>query len=179
MSAACGRDKERTSLSGAGSLINTKYWMFFKMILSIWSRKGGYCDDECLWAYLVMRLPPNTDHCTFPNYFFHQVFSFSFLSSLAASLLCEKRLNIARIAKRALHKLPGMSSLKVKSLCPVSPLWLVCPVCAVYPGCPGWPVCPDGHNNHPVYPPCPVWPASRGSCEMSPQMTCLKSLNAL
>ena len=41
---------------------------------------------------------------------------------------------IARIAKAALHKLPGKSSLNVRSVCPV------CPVC---PGCPVCRVCPD------------------------------------
>ena len=50
--------------------------------------------------------------------------------------------NIARIAKAALHKLPGKSSLNVRSVCL---LWLVCPVCPVCPGCP---VCFDDHNNH-------------------------------
>ena len=33
-------------------------------------------------------------------------------------------LNIARIAKAALHKLPGKSSLNVRSVCPASPLHL-------------------------------------------------------
>ena len=47
--------------------------------------------------------------------------------------------NIARIAKAALHKLPGKLSLNVRSVCPV------CPVC---PGCPGFPVCPDDHDAH-------------------------------
>ena len=52
--------------------------------------------------------------------------------------------NILRIAKAALHKLPGKSSLNVRSPCPVCPLWLVCPV---YPVCPGCPVCPDDHDD--------------------------------
>ena len=47
--------------------------------------------------------------------------------------------NIARIAKAALHKLPGNSSLNVRS---------VFPVCPVRPGCPGFPVCPDDHDDH-------------------------------
>ena len=41
--------------------------------------------------------------------------------------------NIARIAKADLHKLPGKSSLNVRSVCPV---------------CPGFPVCPDDHDDH-------------------------------
>ena len=36
--------------------------------------------------------------------------------------------NIARNAKAALHKFPGKSNLNVRSVCPVSHLWLVCPV---------------------------------------------------
>ena len=47
--------------------------------------------------------------------------------------------NIARIAKAALHKLPGKSSLTVSSVRPV------CPVCPI---CPFWLVCPDDHDNH-------------------------------
>ena len=42
--------------------------------------------------------------------------------------------SIARIAKAALHQLPGNSSLNVRSVCPVCPLWLVGPGCL---GC--WP----------------------------------------
>ena len=41
--------------------------------------------------------------------------------------------NIARIAKAALHKLPGELSLNVRSVCP---------------GFPGFPVCPDHHDDH-------------------------------
>ena len=41
--------------------------------------------------------------------------------------------NIARIAKAALHKLSGKSSLNVRSVCPVNLPWLVCPVCPVGP----------------------------------------------
>ena len=92
--------------------------------------------------------------------------------------------NIARIAKGTLHKLPGKSSLNVRSVCPSIPIWLVCPICPVChvcPGCPVRPVCPDDHVNHSVYPAGPVWQPvvfpSRLSCKMSPQMTCLKSLN--
>ena len=40
--------------------------------------------------------------------------------------------NIARITKAALHKLPGKSSLNIRSVCPV---WPACPLC---PGCPGF-----------------------------------------
>ena len=68
--------------------------------------------------------------------------------------------NITRIAKAALHKLPGKSSLNVRSVCPVSPLWLVCPVCPVCPGCPVWPICPDDHDTHPVYHPWHAWKVS-------------------
>ena len=39
----------------------------------------------------------------------------------------------------ALHKLPGNSSLNVRS---------VFPVCPVRPGCPGFPICPDDHDDH-------------------------------
>ena len=54
---------------------------------------------------------------------------------------CEQGINIARIAKAALHKLPGKSSLNVWS---------------VFPGCPGFPVYtddyddedPDDHDGH-------------------------------
>ena len=42
-------------------------------------------------------------------------------------------INIARIAKAAVHKLPGKSSLNVRSVCP---------------GFPGFPVCPDDHDDH-------------------------------
>ena len=44
--------------------------------------------------------------------------------------------NIARIAKAALHKFPGKSSLNVNFVyldCPVCPVCLVCLVCLVYP----------------------------------------------
>ena len=44
--------------------------------------------------------------------------------------------NIARIAKATLHKLPGHSSLNVRSVCPVCPSF------------PGFPVCPDDHDDH-------------------------------
>ena len=44
-----------------------------------------------------------------------------------------ERQNIGRIAKAALHKLPGNSSLNVRS---------------VSPGFPGFPVCPDDHDDH-------------------------------
>ena len=39
----------------------------------------------------------------------------------------------ARIAKAALHKLPGKSSLNVRSVCPI---------------CTGFPACPDDHDDH-------------------------------
>ena len=51
--------------------------------------------------------------------------------------------NIARIAKAVLHELPEKSSLNLRSVCPVSLLWLVCPVCPDCPSCPFWPVCPN------------------------------------
>ena len=51
--------------------------------------------------------------------------------------------NIARIAKAAPHKLPEKSSLNLRSVCPVSLLWLVCLVCLDCPSCPFWPVCPN------------------------------------
>ena len=51
--------------------------------------------------------------------------------------------NITRIVKDALHKLPGKSSLNIRSVCPVSLLWLVCPFSPVCPGCP---VCSDDHD---------------------------------
>ena len=41
--------------------------------------------------------------------------------------------NIARIAKAVGHKLPGKSSLNVRS---------------VHPVCPGYPVCPDDCDDH-------------------------------
>ena len=44
--------------------------------------------------------------------------------------------NIVRIAKAALHKLPGKSSLTVSSVRPVCP---ICPFCHVYP---------DDHDDH-------------------------------
>ena len=40
----------------------------------------------------------------------------------------DSKTNIARIAKAALHKLPGESSLNVNFVCPVFPLFPVCPV---------------------------------------------------
>ena len=41
-----------------------------------------------------------------------------------------KNINFARIAKAALHKLPGKSSLNVRSVCPVCPVsWLSCLSC--------------------------------------------------
>ena len=51
-------------------------------------------------------------------------------------------LTIARIAKVALHKLPGKSSFNVSFICPV------CPVCPVYLVCTVCLVCPDDHDNH-------------------------------
>ena len=48
------------------------------------------------------------------------------------------------IASCPVHKLPEKSKLNVRSVCPVSPLWLVCPVSPMYPGCP---VCSDDHDN--------------------------------
>ena len=59
-------------------------------------------------------------------------------------ILSDKESNIVKIAKAGLHKLPGKSSLNVRSLCPVCPLWLVCPVCLLCPDCP---VCPDDHDH--------------------------------
>ena len=53
--------------------------------------------------------------------------------------------NIAKIAKAALHKLPGKSSLNKRSVYPPSLVFPVCPVC---PGCPRHfqnPVHPDDH----------------------------------
>ena len=44
--------------------------------------------------------------------------------------------NIARIAKAALHKLPGKSSSIVRFACPFSS------------GCPVCPACPDDHDDH-------------------------------
>ena len=69
---------------------------------------------------------------------------------------CRIEENIARIVKAARHKCPGKSSLNVNH---------VFPVCFVYP------VCPVSHL-------CPVSVfLSRGSCQMSPRMTCLVSLH--
>ena len=48
-------------------------------------------------------------------------------------LLVQCSKNSARIAKAAPHKLPGKSSLNVRSVCP---------------GFPGFPVCPDDHDDH-------------------------------
>ena len=68
--------------------------------------------------------------------------------------------NIARIAKAALHKLPGKSSLNVSFVCPVMNLSVtkVGPVCLSI-----LPVLSSG--------------ISLQSCQISPQMTCLISLN--
>ena len=38
----------------------------------------------------------------------------------------------ARIAKAALHKLPGKSSLKVSFVCPICPVSPLCPFCPVH-----------------------------------------------
>ena len=100
--------------------------------------------------------------------------------------------NIASTSKAALHKLPGKSSLNVGSVCPVIPIWLVCPVCHVCSGCLVRPVLvvlvvlsdlsvlmtmTTILSILPVLSNQPVAFPSRGSCKMSPQMTCLKSLN--
>ena len=59
-----------------------------------------------------------------------------FLRHLITRVLIHCIKNIARIAKAAPHKLPGKSSLNVKSVCPA------CPGCPVFPGC------PDDHDEH-------------------------------
>ena len=68
-----------------------------------------------------------------------------FAENSAACALNVHKKNIARIAKAALHKLPGKSSSIVRFACPVCLLRLVCPVCS---GCPVCPACPDDHNDH-------------------------------
>ena len=70
-----------------------------------------------------------------------QFLSCSFSSQVEQVIHTKPFTNITRIAKAALHMLPGKSSLNVRSVCPV-------PVCPVCPVCPGFPVCPDDHDDH-------------------------------
>ena len=70
-----------------------------------------------------------------------QFLSCSFSSQVEQVIITKPCTNITRIAKAALHMLPGKSSLDVRS---------VCPVCSVCPGCPGFPLCPVDHDYHKV-----------------------------
>ena len=70
-----------------------------------------------------------------------QFLSCSFSSQVEQVIHTKPCTNITRIAKAALHMLPGKPSLNVRSVCPVP----VCPVC------PGFPVCPEDHDDHDEY----------------------------
>ena len=61
-----------------------------------------------------------------------QFLSCSFSSQVEQVIHTKPFTNITRIAKAALHMLPGKSSLNIRSVCPV---------------CPGFPICPDDHDD--------------------------------